>query len=85
MCLANNQSEDVCDYTVQGSWFQKLCKVYFGDSSTIVAMMNENLSIGSQFSGKDIFMVKVCPNIDYAFIVALIIILDEIKSEKIED
>ncbi|KAL8497132.1 hypothetical protein ACS0TY_020712 [Phlomoides rotata] len=67
---------------LHGSWFQKLCKVYFGDSSTIVAMMNENLSIGSQFSGKDIFMVKVCPNIDYAFIVALIIILDEINSEK---
>ncbi|PIN19702.1 hypothetical protein CDL12_07606 [Handroanthus impetiginosus] len=37
--LANNTSDDVCDYTVKGSWFEKSCVVYAGDSSTIVAQI----------------------------------------------
>jgi len=32
--------------------------------------------------GKDNFMVTVYPNTDYAFIVALILILDEINQDK---
>lgn len=33
--------------------------------------------------GKDNLMVRVYPNVDYAFIVAVIMILDEINQDKI--
>ncbi|KAI3474261.1 hypothetical protein Pfo_029049 [Paulownia fortunei] len=79
--LANNTSEEVCDYTVKGSWCERSCAVYAGDSSTIVAQMHKKFSVQSILIGKDKFMVTVYPNIDYAFIVALIIILDEINSQ----
>lgn len=41
--------------------------------------MHKKTSIQSVLLGKDKFMVTVYPNIDYAFIVALIVILDEIN------
>lgn len=31
--------EDACDYTVQGSWFERSCEVYVEDSSTILAQV----------------------------------------------
>ena len=42
--------------------------------------MQKQVTAGSFFLGKDKFMVTVYPNIDYAFIVALIVILDAINS-----
>lgn len=39
----------------------------------------------SNFLGKDKFMVTVNPNVDYAFIVALIIILDAINTQAAAD
>ncbi|WRX19837.1 LURP-one-related - like 8 [Theobroma cacao] len=66
--LANNTKEDVCDFKIKGSWSERCCVVYAGESSTIVA--------------QDKFMVTVHPNIDYAFIVALIVVLDGIKTQK---
>ncbi|XVF37481.1 hypothetical protein REPUB_Repub20aG0011900 [Reevesia pubescens] len=78
--LANNKKEDVCDFKVKGSWFERSCVIYAGDSSTIVAQMHKKLTVKSILIGKDKFMVTVYPNIDYAFIVALIVILDGINS-----
>lgn len=42
--------------------------------------MHKKMSAQSVLLGKDNFMVTVYPNIDYAFIVALIVILDEINN-----
>ncbi|OMO50973.1 hypothetical protein CCACVL1_30095 [Corchorus capsularis] len=64
--LANNTKEDVCDFKVKGSWTERSCVIYAGESSDIVA--------------QDKFMVTVNPNIDYAFIVTLIVILDGINA-----
>ncbi|XP_030928005.1 protein LURP-one-related 15-like [Quercus lobata] len=77
--LANNRNEDVCDYKVEGSWFEKSCIIYAGESSTVVAQMHEKMTVKSILIGKDNFMVTVYPNIDYAFIVTLIVILDAIN------
>ena len=44
--------------------------------------MHKKHTAQSIFIGKDNFMVTVYPNIDYAFIVALIVILDEINRPK---
>ncbi|MBA0798227.1 hypothetical protein Gohar_008840, partial [Gossypium harknessii] len=35
--LANNTKEEVCDFKVKGSWLERSCVVYAGESSTIVA------------------------------------------------
>jgi len=37
--LANNTKEDVCDFKVKGSWFERSCIVYAGESQTIVAQV----------------------------------------------
>lgn len=43
--------------------------------------MNKKQNIQSVLLGKDNFSITVYPNIDYAFIVALIVILDDINGE----
>jgi uncharacterized protein YxjI len=40
--------------------------------------MHEKRTVKSVLTGKDNFMVTVYPNIDHAFIIALIVILDAI-------
>ncbi|XP_020202740.1 protein LURP-one-related 10 [Cajanus cajan] len=83
--LASNTKEDVCDFKVKGSWMERSCVVYAGESNTIVAQMHKKHTVQSIFIGKDHFNVTVYPNIDYAFIVALIVILDEINEDEKHD
>lgn len=42
--------------------------------------VNHKFTWSSLFEGKDNFVIRVYPGIDYAFIVALIVILHEINS-----
>ncbi|KAK1562218.1 hypothetical protein Q3G72_030007 [Acer saccharum] len=76
--LANNINEHVSDFKVKGSWLEQSCTIYAGESNTIFAQMYKKHGIRSILIGKDKFMVTVYPNVDYAFIVALIVILDGI-------
>ncbi|KAK2973897.1 hypothetical protein RJ640_025606 [Escallonia rubra] len=79
--LANNTTEDLCDFKVEGSWSGGKCTIYAGESSTIIAQMHKKHSAKSVLLGKDKFMVTVNPNVDYAFVVALIVLLDYISSQ----
>ncbi|KAL1368805.1 hypothetical protein HN51_022945 [Arachis hypogaea] len=83
--LAHNTEEKVCDFKVKGSWFERSCVIYAGESLNIVAQMHKKHTAQSIMFGKDNFMVTVYPNVDYAFIVALIVILDEINQDKNSD
>ncbi|XVF29657.1 hypothetical protein REPUB_Repub15cG0141000 [Reevesia pubescens] len=76
--LANNIKEDVCDFNVKGRDFGISCVIYAGESSTIVAQMEKQKkhTVKSVLFEKDKFILTVHPNMDYAFIVALIVILD---------
>lgn len=47
--------------------------------------MHKKQTVQSFVMGKDNFSVTIYPNIDYAFIVALIVILDEINQESKEE
>ena len=48
--------------------------------------MHKKQNVQSVLLGKENFSVTVYPNIDYAFIVALIVILDDINDEaKVDD
>ncbi|XP_010066196.2 protein LURP-one-related 15 [Eucalyptus grandis] len=77
--LASNRNEDVRDFNVKG--FERSCVIYAGQPPCIIAQMQKETGTQTQSVplGKDKFMVTVYPNIDRAFIVALIVIFDEIK------
>ncbi|KAI4353501.1 hypothetical protein L6164_002446 [Bauhinia variegata] len=79
--LANNAKEDVCDFKIAGSWLEQSCIVYAGETKNIVALMHKKHTVQSDLIGKDNFMVTVYPNMDYAFIAALVVILDEINGD----
>lgn len=80
--LASNTKEDTSDFKVKGSWLERSCVVYAGESHHIVAQMHKKESVQSVAFGKDNLTVRVYPNIDYAFIVAVMLILDEINQDK---
>ncbi|PIA39962.1 hypothetical protein AQUCO_02600423v1 [Aquilegia coerulea] len=80
--LASNTTKDVCDFKIKGSWGERSCVVYHGNTKNILAQMHKKYNIQSVLFGKDSFGVTVYPNIDYAFIVALIVILYEINMDR---
>ncbi|KAK7294802.1 hypothetical protein RJT34_17699 [Clitoria ternatea] len=70
--LANNTSE-VCDFRIKATWLGHSWDVYIGHSDIVVAQINKKL--GTIFS-REKYMVTMLPNIDYAFVVALIVTLE---------
>lgn len=80
--LASNTSEHHCDFKIKGSWLERSCSIYAGNTSTIIAQMHRKHSVSSVVFGKDKFAVTVYPQVDYAFIVALIVILEEINEDR---
>ena len=38
--LANNTKEEVCDFKVKGSWSERSCVIYAGESNNIVAQVS---------------------------------------------
>ncbi|XP_050228502.1 protein LURP-one-related 15-like isoform X2 [Mercurialis annua] len=77
--LANNKNEQICDFKIKGTFLEESCDIYAGDkdSAPIIAKMQKRPSAEILFFGKTNFMVRVNPNVDHAFIVALVVILDE--------
>ncbi|XP_047306438.1 protein LURP-one-related 15-like [Impatiens glandulifera] len=82
--LTNNMKQEVPDFSLEGSYSERSYIVYSGDgqSKSILAQMHKNIgsTMKSILLGKDNFIVTVYPNVDYAFIVALIAILDNINT-----
>ncbi|KAK9126781.1 hypothetical protein Scep_015627 [Stephania cephalantha] len=79
--LASNTTEAITDFKVKGSWFERSCKIYNGNADTLIAQMHKKVTASTVLLGKDTFMVSVCPNVDYAFVVALVVILDAINQD----
>ncbi|XP_071701059.1 protein LURP-one-related 15-like isoform X2 [Rutidosis leptorrhynchoides] len=75
--LASNRNQDVADFKVRGNWLEKRCAVFAGESTATAAEMNKNHNVLT-LCGEDAYIVKVYPNVDCAFIVALMVILNEI-------
>ncbi|XP_023526147.1 protein LURP-one-related 15-like [Cucurbita pepo subsp. pepo] len=80
--LASNTSESSCDFKIKGSWLERSCTISLGDGSTIIAQMHRQHNLQSVLFDKDTFGVTVYPNVDYAFIVALVVILFEINEDR---
>ncbi|KAL0338107.1 UNVERIFIED_CONTAM: protein LURP-one-related 15 [Sesamum angustifolium] len=66
------------EHRCKGSTFQ--CEEIFTDSAE--DKMHRKHSAQSILLGKDTFGVTVYPNVDYAFIVALVVILEEINEDR---
>ncbi|CAN6203455.1 unnamed protein product [Urochloa humidicola] len=80
--LAGNTAEQVCDFKIKGSYFERTCAFYLGNSSrTMIAQMKRKFTVSNVLLGKDTFNVTVFPNVDYVFIAALVVILDEVHRE----
>ncbi|KAI3462177.1 hypothetical protein Pfo_018840 [Paulownia fortunei] len=67
--VSGNEEEQSWDFKVVGSWLERSC-------------MHKKHTFGSIVLGKDTFEVIVYPQVDYAFIVALVVILYEINKDK---
>ncbi|KAG6744343.1 hypothetical protein POTOM_053063 [Populus tomentosa] len=79
--LANNKG-DVPDFKVKGGYRESSCSVFLGDSNTMLAQMHRRHTLASTILATDSFGVTVYPNVDYAFIAALVVILDEINADR---
>ncbi|PWA45029.1 LURP1-like domain-containing protein [Artemisia annua] len=81
--LANKMNgKDDCDFKIKGSWSKKKCTIYMGDShsSTIIAQMRKMQKSKKDKFDKDKFVVTISPNVDYAFVITLIAIVDAMKN-----
>ncbi|KAM5560604.1 hypothetical protein ABKV19_021654 [Rosa sericea] len=79
--LATNTKEDQHDFKVKGSFRDKACTIYSKDN-TIIGQMHKDVSIKNSILGKDVFSVTVYPQVDFAFIVAAVVILHEINQDR---
>lgn len=72
--LASNVTKEICDYRIEGSYMNKTCKVYRGNSSDIVAQMSEEHKFAGMHQKKDDAVLSIEPGMDSAFVAALIVV-----------
>lgn len=80
--LASNTAQQACDFKIKGSYFERSCAFYLGNSSSMIAQMNRQFTVTNVLLGRDTFGVTVFPHVDYVFVAALVVILDEIHRER---
>ncbi|KAJ8753927.1 hypothetical protein K2173_000181 [Erythroxylum novogranatense] len=82
--LASNTSETAPNFKIKGNWLERSCTIYSGDgeSNTIVAQMHKEHTVKTLALDSDKFGVTVSENVDYAFIVALVVVLNEINADR---
>ncbi|KAJ4841476.1 hypothetical protein Tsubulata_015701 [Turnera subulata] len=81
--VAANTAQKVPDFKIKGSWMERSCTITLGDSNIIIAQMHKKHNLTTVlFDNADSFAVTVYPNVDYAFIVALVVLLDEINDDR---
>ncbi|RCV10152.1 hypothetical protein SETIT_2G089600v2 [Setaria italica] len=80
--LASNTSHEVCDFKMKGSFKERACSFYLGNTNTLIAQMHRQHSAMSTLLGTDHYGLTVFPNVDYVFISALVVILQELHTDK---
>ncbi|CAI0404944.1 unnamed protein product [Linum tenue] len=81
---ASATAEKACDFKVKGSFSGGSCVVYAGKeekAGSVVARMHKKHTAKSVLLGKDHFAVTVNPNVDMAFVVALVVLLDHMNRQ----
>ncbi|KAI3958068.1 hypothetical protein MKW98_020710 [Papaver atlanticum] len=78
--LASNTTEDICDFKIKQTYNMKSCVIYRGKSDNIIAEMHKNKAVRDKVRGEDTFSVTICPNVDYAFVIAMGAVLNEVNT-----
>ncbi|XP_026384607.1 protein LURP-one-related 15-like [Papaver somniferum] len=78
--LASNTTENVCDFKIKQNYSEKSCVIYRGDSDNIIAEVHKNKISRDKIRGKDRFSATVYPDVDYAFVIAMRAVLNEINT-----
>ncbi|XP_050372577.1 protein LURP-one-related 15-like [Argentina anserina] len=77
----NTSNEKAFDFKIKGSWGERSCTIY-DRNNTIIAQMHKKHDLKSMFFGRDAFSVTVYPHVDYAFVVAIVVVLHEINMDR---
>ncbi|KAJ6403388.1 hypothetical protein OIU84_015315 [Salix udensis] len=80
--LAHHNEGELPDFKVKGEYGESACSVLLGDSNTMLAQMHKRHSLASTILNPDSLGVNVYPNVDYAFIVTLVVILGQINADQ---
>ncbi|KAI3997932.1 hypothetical protein MKX01_032547 [Papaver californicum] len=80
--LASNKTEEVCDFKISQTYSENSCSIYRGDSENIIAEMHKNKTVRDKVHGKDIYSVTIYPNVDYAFVIAMRVVLNETNTSR---
>ncbi|RCV10151.1 hypothetical protein SETIT_2G089500v2 [Setaria italica] len=76
----NNTAQQACDFKLKGSYFDRDCAFYLGDSNTMIAQISRKYTASNVLLGKDTFNVTVFPDVDHVFVAVLVVVLDEVHS-----
>ncbi|KAK3124826.1 hypothetical protein QOZ80_7BG0594010 [Eleusine coracana subsp. coracana] len=74
--IASNTSQLVRDFRMMGSWNDRSWVLRRSNSSTVVAKMRRQYTVSGALLGTRTFDLTVSPNVDYAFIAALVLVWD---------
>ncbi|RZC63156.1 hypothetical protein C5167_024905 [Papaver somniferum] len=81
--LSSNTTEDLCDFKISQTYSENSCVIYRGDSDNIIAEMNKKKTVvRDKTRGKDRYSATVHPNVDYAFVIAMYVVLNEINTSR---
>ncbi|TVT97928.1 hypothetical protein EJB05_56799, partial [Eragrostis curvula] len=61
--LAGNTTQQVCDFKMKGSYFERSCAFYLGNSDIMIARMDRKYTVSNVMLGKDTFCVTVFPQV----------------------
>ncbi|TYI06694.1 hypothetical protein ES332_A10G176700v1 [Gossypium tomentosum] len=75
--LASNTSESLPDFKIKQGWRDSSCTIFAGNA--IIAQMQRKQNVKSLVINADNYGITAYPNVDYAFVVALVVILDEMN------
>ncbi|KAG0542227.1 hypothetical protein BDA96_02G085300 [Sorghum bicolor] len=78
--LASNRAKEVCDFRIKCTFYEGSAEIYLGNSNTVIAQIRRHRTV----LGKSRFSVTVFPNVDYVFIMALVVMLNEIHVERLK-
>ncbi|TVU39958.1 hypothetical protein EJB05_13402, partial [Eragrostis curvula] len=80
--LATNTAQLTCDFKLKCSFNDRSWVLYRGTSSNDIAQVRRQYIVPSAVLGRRTFDLTVFPNVDYAFITALVLISDEICRDR---
>jgi uncharacterized protein YxjI len=78
--LASNTTESMPDFTLKGNFFERNLTIFRGQQA--IAQVTRQITFTNLLIDKDTFGVTVFPGGDYAFVIALLVIMDVIYLHK---